>query len=106
MPLSIHQITYDTINLSDEDFMLLIGAGDIDSVINRRDRLREFLKYNKWELEEYKKWLSSGRWTPSKGNRGVGDVVAKIANAVGVKSCGGCKSRQAKLNAIFPYKEK
>jgi len=39
--------------------------------------------------------------TPS---RGLGDTIAKITNAVGIKPCGGCKKRQKKLNKMFPYK--
>ena len=35
--------------------------------------------------------------------RGVGDVIAAATNAVGIKSCGGCKARQAKLNALLPF---
>ncbi len=30
--------------------------------------------------------------------RGVGDVVANVTKAVGVKPCGGCKGRQKKMN--------
>ncbi len=36
--------------------------------------------------------------------RGLGDVVAKVTSAVGIKPCGGCKERQAKLNKSFPFK--
>ncbi len=36
--------------------------------------------------------------------RGVGDVVARITSAVGIKPCGGCKDRQEKLNRAFPFK--
>lgn len=41
---------------------------------------------------------------PKAPSRGLGDTIAKITSAVGIKSCGGCKGRQAKLNAMFPYK--
>lgn len=37
-------------------------------------------------------------------SRGLGDTVAKITSAVGVKPCGKCKERQAKLNDLVPYK--
>jgi hypothetical protein len=37
-------------------------------------------------------------------SRGVGDTVAKITSAVGIKPCGGCKKRQQKLNEFFPYR--
>lgn len=36
-------------------------------------------------------------------SRGLGDTVAKITRAVGIKPCGGCKKRQAALNKLFPY---
>src|SRR5688572_11825772 len=39
-------------------------------------------------------------------SRGVGDTVAKTIQKATfglVKPCGGCKQRQAKLNAWFPY---
>ena len=32
--------------------------------------------------------------------RGLGDAVAKVTKAVGIKPCDGCKDRQAKLNDI------
>lgn len=38
-------------------------------------------------------------------SKGLGDTVAKITSAVGIKPCGGCKERQKKLNRLFPYKE-
>ena len=37
-------------------------------------------------------------------SRGLGDTIAKVTKAVGIKPCGGCKARQAKLNALVPYK--
>ncbi len=43
-------------------------------------------------------------WTPDQPSRGLGDTVAKITSAVGIKPCGGCKERQAKLNRLVPYK--
>jgi hypothetical protein len=36
-------------------------------------------------------------------SRGLGDTIAKITSAVGIKPCGGCKKRQEKLNQMFPY---
>jgi hypothetical protein len=35
--------------------------------------------------------------------RGLGDVVAKVTKAVGIKPCGGCKERQKKLNELVPF---
>ena len=39
-------------------------------------------------------------------SRGLGDTVAKVTKAFGVKPCGRCKKRQQKLNEMFPYKDK
>ena len=38
-------------------------------------------------------------------SRGLGDTVAKLTKAVGIKPCGGCAKRQAKLNNLVPYKQ-
>ena len=35
--------------------------------------------------------------------RGVGDVVAKLTKAVGIRPCGKCAQRRQKLNSIFPF---
>lgn len=34
---------------------------------------------------------------------GLGDTIAKITTALGIKPCGGCKKRQTWLNEHFPY---
>ena len=36
-------------------------------------------------------------------SRGVGDTIAKVTKAVGIKPCGKCKKRQEALNKRFPY---
>jgi len=36
-------------------------------------------------------------------SKGLGDTIAKVTKAVGIKPCGGCKKRQEKLNKMFPY---
>jgi hypothetical protein len=41
-------------------------------------------------------------------SRGLGDTVARFIRRITrgrVKPCGGCKKRQATLNAMFPYKD-
>lgn len=38
-----------------------------------------------------------------KAMRGLGDVIAKATSMVGITPCGGCKKRQAALNAMFPF---
>ena len=37
--------------------------------------------------------------------QGLGDTIANALKKVGIKPCGGCKERQAKLNAAVPYKK-
>ena len=36
-------------------------------------------------------------------SRGLGDTIAKLTTAVGIKPCGGCKERQKLLNKLVPY---
>jgi len=36
-------------------------------------------------------------------SKGLGDTIAKVTEAVGIKPCGGCKKRQARLNKLVPY---
>ena len=37
---------------------------------------------------------------------GLGDLVAKVTSAVGIKPCAECKGRQEKLNKLVPFKKK
>lgn len=55
---------------------------------------------NAWD-KEVDKFVSplEGKGKPSKG---LGDDIAKITSAVGIKPCGGCKRRQEKLNKLMP----
>jgi hypothetical protein len=39
-------------------------------------------------------------------SKGLGDTIAKVTHAFGIKPCSGCKKRQKWLNEKFPYKEK
>jgi len=41
----------------------------------------------------------------NKKSRGLGDTVAKMTSAVGIKSCGECKKRQKFLNEKVPYRK-
>jgi len=41
---------------------------------------------------------------PKAPSRGLGDTIAKMTKAVGIKPCGGCKKRQRKLNQWWPYR--
>jgi hypothetical protein len=38
--------------------------------------------------------------------RGLGDVIAKVTKAFGIKPCIGCSKRQAKLNKLVPFGDK
>ena len=40
------------------------------------------------------------------GSIGLGDTIAKMTTAIGIKPCGGCKKRQDILNKKVPYKKK
>tara|TARA_R110000868_G_scaffold102972_1_gene283628 strand:- start:489 stop:818 length:330 start_codon:yes stop_codon:yes gene_type:complete len=34
--------------------------------------------------------------------KGLGDVIAKVTEAVGIEPCDGCNQRKEKLNKLFP----
>jgi hypothetical protein len=38
------------------------------------------------------------------GIRGLGDVVARVTDALGIPKCGGCAKRQELLNTLVPFK--
>ena len=42
---------------------------------------------------------------PKAPSRGFGDTIAKITRFFGIKPCGRCKKRQAKLNRLLPYRQ-
>jgi len=100
--MSIHQTIHDTLHLDTHEVMALIGAGDESGVAIRQKKMRAFLKKNAWDEAAYKLWLRGNNSKP----RGLGDTIAKLTKSVGVKPCGGCNKRQAKLNQLFPYKDK
>tara|TARA_Y100001973_G_C5160456_1_gene313218 strand:+ start:289 stop:729 length:441 start_codon:yes stop_codon:yes gene_type:complete len=60
---------------------------------------------DEWPLESIPENSKPNEETTDK-SRGLGDTIAKMTNAVGIKPCGGCKKRQAMLNKAFPYKQK
>jgi len=37
--------------------------------------------------------------------KGLGDLIKKGTDKLGIKQCGGCKKRQEWLNKKFPFKE-
>lgn len=37
-------------------------------------------------------------------SRGLGDTIAKLTSAVGIKPCSRCKERQKLLNELVPYR--
>tara|TARA_R110000824_G_scaffold344327_1_gene530963 strand:- start:279 stop:434 length:156 start_codon:yes stop_codon:yes gene_type:complete len=39
-----------------------------------------------------------------KEDKGLGDTVSRITKRMGIKECGGCKKRKAKLNDKFKYR--
>jgi hypothetical protein len=44
--------------------------------------------------------------TDKEKSKGLGDTVKKVADALRIPECGGCKNRRKKLNRLFPYKPK
>lgn len=42
--------------------------------------------------------------TKENESKGLGDTIKKVTDKLGIKQCGKCKKRQAKLNKMFPYK--
>tara|TARA_R110000824_G_scaffold222128_2_gene409500 strand:+ start:146 stop:523 length:378 start_codon:yes stop_codon:yes gene_type:complete len=71
--------------------------------ITVRDGKRVFSSLKR---EDLMKASQGGIQKPTDKSRGLGDTVAKMTKAVGVKPCGKCKKRQAALNKMFPYKDK
>lgn len=45
-------------------------------------------------------------WDGPSPIRGLGDVIAKVAQAAGIKPCNGCKKRRDKLNKAVPMGNK
>lgn len=101
--MSIYEKIYDTLDMTPEEAFAIIGGSSISSIILRRDKMKAYLEDNKWDEVKYKEWLRLDITKKNK-SKGLGDTVAKITRAVGIKPCGGCKKRQAKLNKLIPYK--
>ena len=38
--------------------------------------------------------------------KGLGDSIKRVTEAMGIKQCGACKKRQAKLNRLFTSEPK
>jgi len=76
---------------------------------SRKETLDRFLQENTFTVSAYLEWLKNdsfgkrGELTQEQISRGIGDTIAKLTSAVGIKPCGGCKKRQQKLNKLFPY---
>ena len=64
--MSIHQTIFDTLDQTDLEVFDLIGGGSIDAVTRRRQRMREFLKNNKFDEDAYKLWVRNGVVPPKK----------------------------------------
>lgn len=54
---------------------------------------------NTTRWQEHLAKLKSQKTKPA----GLGDTIARITSAIGIKPCGGCKKRQEKLNKLVPY---
>jgi hypothetical protein len=64
--MSVHQKVYNTLDLSEEEAFAVIGGGDIDSIIARRESLRSYLETNKWDVDKYKQYVRESFSLPSK----------------------------------------
>jgi hypothetical protein len=56
-------------------------------------------------LLDKRQWdaIQAGKRPPAAQSRGLGDTVAKLTKAVGIKPCGKCEARRRKLNRWRPY---
>lgn len=82
----------------------------------------------KIKIEDKEYTLINGHWCNEKGNRirskktidilnkeyeehslknmktsGLGDLIGKVTNKLGIEECEGCKKRKEKLNKLFPW---
>lgn len=96
------------------------GQGPMQSAVQRtvtREMKKEIeLEKTQFPQEEEKEGFFMGDLEIPSNSRGLGDTVAKITKATGIKKvtdvvfgalnkdCG-CKERQSKLNKLFPYKK-
>ena len=82
-----------------------IGIGDTE-YRSRKEIVDRFVA--QWSGDnfpaDFLSWLRDQPESAGFGrSRGLGDTVAKVTRAVGIKPCGGCKQRQKALNKLFPY---
>lgn len=72
------------------------------------EKLRKFLDVNA-HIEKDSYVLEKEEWETFlvdvgiKKSRGVGDTIAKMTKAVGIKPCGGCNKRRKILNNKFKW---
>jgi hypothetical protein len=52
------------------------------------------------------KWIDVHKDCYKNRSRGLGDTIAKVTSAMGIKPCGDCKERQKMFNELFPYRRK
>jgi hypothetical protein len=50
--------------------------------------------------------LDRGGSVVTSESQGLGDTIAKMTKAIGIKPCGGCTKRHEYLNKKIPYKTK
>lgn len=66
-------------------------------MLHVRDSQVKALNKARYEINEIKKGDTKVK--------GVGDVVKKMTDFLGIKQCGACAKRQQKLNEMFPFKK-
>ena len=55
--MSIYQTIFETLEQPPEAVQALIGAGDIQSVFTRRERVKLFLQEHDWDDDAFQLWL-------------------------------------------------
>lgn len=79
--MTIHETVYETIDLTDEEAFEIIGGPNIENVIKRRERMREFLSENEWSVDAYTAWsrgsvpVPTARTVVKSLGKAVSDVV-------------------------------
>jgi hypothetical protein len=78
--MNVHQVIYETLDKTDEEVFGILGGGSIDPIIDRREKVRMFLKDHEWDLEAYKVWMRSGVTLPPKRTmvRSFGEAVGDV----------------------------
>lgn len=81
--MNVNEIILSTMDEPAEDVRVMIGAGDVETVLTKRATILKFLQSNVWDEKEYKLWLLNGgaKKLPPKTEM-VGNVVEAALTAI------------------------